>query len=128
MTFEMPPYSAISRVCRRSYKMPTIKKSAPVDAESSEIDPFPGSETQTCPPMDTIALGWSNPYGEPPRACCCEAGATRLGCARAPAAPPAEGIASVATTEHAANKHAAATTGTPLGATWRRRERPLTAA
>ncbi len=27
----MPPYSAISRVCLRSYKMPTIKKSAPVE-------------------------------------------------------------------------------------------------
>ena len=31
ITLEMPPYSAISRVCRRSYRMPTIKKSAPVE-------------------------------------------------------------------------------------------------
>ena len=31
ITFEMPPYSEISRVCRRSYSMPTIKKSAPVE-------------------------------------------------------------------------------------------------
>src|ERR1019366_2275513 len=31
MTLEMPPYSEISRVCRRSYRMPTIKNSAPVE-------------------------------------------------------------------------------------------------
>ena len=31
MTFEIPPYSEISRVCRRSYSTPTIKKSAPVE-------------------------------------------------------------------------------------------------
>ena len=31
MMFEMPPYSEISRVCRRSYRMPTIKNSAPVE-------------------------------------------------------------------------------------------------
>jgi hypothetical protein len=31
ITLLMPPYSAISRVWRRSYRMPTIKKSMPVE-------------------------------------------------------------------------------------------------
>ena len=31
MTFESPPYSEISRVCRRSYTTPTSRKSAPVE-------------------------------------------------------------------------------------------------
>ena len=31
MTFDSPPYSEISRVCRRSYTMPTRRNSAPVE-------------------------------------------------------------------------------------------------
>ena len=31
MTFTRPPYPAISRVCRRSYTTPTIRKSMPVE-------------------------------------------------------------------------------------------------
>ena len=31
MIFDSPPYSEMSRVCRRSYTMPTIRKSAPVE-------------------------------------------------------------------------------------------------